>query len=87
MSSLFPRNPERDADGNAVLYPGARDYKGVAGVFSSPDRSLEYVILAPSIEVLEKLVTDYGFTEELHRESCAIVSIKSLPRPESGVEA
>ena len=74
----FPRNPERDENGNAVLYPGMKRYEGVAGIFGRLD-GVEYVILAPSVEGLEKIVTKYGIAPELDRDRCGIVAMERLP--------
>ena len=73
----FPRNPERDENGNAVLYPGMKRYEG-AGIFGRLD-GVEYVILAPSVEGLEKIVAKYGIAPELDRARCGIVAMERLP--------
>ena len=73
----FPRNPERDAEGNAVLYPGMVRYEGIAAIFGEPGKR-EYIVLAPSVEALEKIVTDEGMPPSLARERCAVVTLERL---------
>ena len=81
MSPLthFPVNPERDAMGQAVLYPGMKNYEGVAGLFGSKNGEREHIILAPSVEVLECLVTEFEFTDELLRERLVLASFERIP--------
>lgn len=75
----FPRNPERDAQGNAVLYPGALSYEGVAAVFSNSE-SGEWVILAPTAEALEAKLRLHDISDELQRDRCRVVKIEPLPK-------
>ncbi|WP_395741057.1 exonuclease domain-containing protein [Prosthecobacter sp.] len=74
----FPRNPERDAQGNAVLYPGALSYEGVAAVFANSE-SGEWVILAPTAEALEAKLRLHDISDELKRDRCRVVKIEPLP--------
>ena len=74
----FPRTPERDADGTAVLYPGTPIYEGVGAVWHT--RHGEVVIMAPNIEALEDQIALCGcFNGILNRGSCRIVKLERLP--------
>lgn len=74
----FPRNPERDATGNAVLYPGARDYVGVAGCFRCKELDIEVVILAPTAEALKFWVKHHEVVDELDRSACRVTKLEPL---------
>ena len=81
-AAFFPRNPERDEKGNAVVYPGMKRYEGVAGIFGALE-GMEYIVLAPTVEALEWLVAKYGFSAELTRERCGIVTMERLPNAQA----
>lgn len=67
---LFPRNPERDEKGNAVLYPGMPRFAGVAGLFNTPHGEL--VVLAPNFEALNAQVRHFDISGEVDRTKCVI---------------
>ena len=74
---LFPRNPQRDAEGNAVLYPGMPKYEGVAAMWNTPHGEL--VILAPTVEALDDQIRYLDLTGGLMRERCIITEARRLP--------
>lgn len=74
----FPRNPERDENGQAVLYPGFPNYVGVAAIFGSKTLG-EYVILAPSFEALRRHVVNLDLSDEIRRDRCRIATLAPMP--------
>lgn len=75
---IFPRNPERDEKGRAVLYPGMVNYEGVAAIFGAKELG-EYIIMAPSVEALEAHVKRLDITDVLHSDRCRVVKMEKLP--------
>jgi hypothetical protein len=73
----FPVNPERDENGNAVLYPGMTKFEGVAGLYNTEDG--EVVILAPTFEALETHVRKMGVSDEISRDRCILSTWSRLP--------
>lgn len=67
---LFPRNPERDAHGNAVLYPGFPRFEGIAALYNTPHGEL--VVLAPNYEALNAQVRRFDIGGEVERTKCII---------------
>ena len=78
----FPRNPECDEKGNAVLYPGFPRYEGVSAIFSDKDDGSEFVILAPTIDVLEAVLKEYKIANTFHRTMCRQTRMELLPNNE-----
>lgn len=83
---LFPRNPERDAQGNAVLYPGLPRFEGVAALYNTPHGEL--VVLAPNFEALNEQVRRFDIGGEVERCKCIITEGRRVPNnsglPRSG---
>ena len=73
----FPVNPERDENGNAVLYPGMTRFEGVAGLYNTAEG--EVVILAPTFEALETHVRKMGVSDEISRDRCILSTWSRLP--------
>ena len=83
----FPVNPQRDENGNAVLYPGMTKFEGVAGLYNTEDG--EVVILAPNFESLQAHVRRMGVSDEISRERCILSTWSRLAsestKPEGGL--
>lgn len=77
----FPRIPERDAKGNAQLYPGFPVYTGIAAIFTDAKLG-EVAILAPTVEALDTRVQLFGLTAELARVKCRVARLEPLPNVE-----
>lgn len=75
--ALFPRNPERDEKGNAVLYPGMPRYEGVAGLFGT--LAGEVVIIAPTFEALSAQARIMGMSGQISPERCILATWERLP--------
>lgn len=81
----FPRNPERDEKGNAVLYPGFPRYEGVSAIFSDKADGSEFVILAPNIDVLVAVLKEYKIANTFHRTKCRQARMELLPNASAQV--
>ena len=57
-TACFPRNPARDKNGQAVLYPGRVSYEGDAALFTDGSGN-EFVVMAPNIASLDSVVKAY----------------------------
>ena len=74
---LFPRNPERDQSGRAVLYPGLPKFEGVCGLFTTDEG--EVAIIAPTFEALDAHVRKMGVSAEVSREACILATWDRVP--------
>ena len=76
IKHLFPRIPERDAEGNAQLYPGFPKYEGIAATYSTPHGEL--VILAPTTDALNEQARYLDLGGEIKREKCRVATLERI---------
>ena len=81
LPAKFPVNPERDADGNAVLYPGMTRFEGVSGLYNT--ELGEVVIIAPTFEALSAHVSAMGVSDEISRDACILSKWDRVPLNDS----
>jgi hypothetical protein len=81
LPAKFPVNPQRDADGNAVLYPGMTRFEGVSGLYNT--ELGEVVIIAPTFEALSAHVRAMGVSDEISRDACILSKWDRVPLNDS----
>lgn len=74
---LFPKNPERDENGNAVLYPGMTRFEGVAALFMTPLG--EVAIIAPTFEALRAHAREMGMGDDIKPTGCILSKWDRVP--------